>query len=84
MLHQDEDNWIVVAGDIRIQRNPPERRAFRLGRLRGFALQSTDKKTPMNQVASFLLWRWPEIEQFAIGTAPLFLFEVPMHRRSQI
>lgn len=41
-------------------------------------------KTPTHQVASFLLWRWPGIEQLARLTAALFLFELPMHRSSRL
>jgi hypothetical protein len=84
MLRRDEHDWIVFTGDIRIQRNPPERHAFRQAMLKGFALQPAYQKTPMHQIASFLLWRWPEIEHFANLTAAPFLFEVPMNRSSRI
>jgi len=78
------DTWIVFTGDLRIQRNPAERMAFRQARLRGFVFAPAYQKTPLNQQASFLLWRWPDIEQLTTLTAAPFLFELPMSKSSQI
>ncbi|MBA1158926.1 hypothetical protein [Microvirga mediterraneensis] len=85
MLGEDKsETWIIVTGDTRIQKNPAERAAFRQAHLRGFVLAPAYQKTPLNQQASFLLWRWPDIEQFVKLTSAPFLFEVPMSKSSRI
>jgi hypothetical protein len=85
MLGEDKaDTWIVVTGDTRIQKNPAERLAFRLAHLRGFVLAPAYQKTPINQQAALLLWRWPDIEQLAKLTGAPFLFELPMNKSSRI
>jgi hypothetical protein len=76
--------WIVITGDGRIRKNPAERLAYRQAQLGGFVLAPAFQKTPMNQVASFLLWRWPDVEQLARLTRPPYLFELPMHKGSKI
>jgi hypothetical protein len=84
LLGKDKHVWMVVTGDGRIQKNKAERAAFRAAGLSGFVLAPAYQKTPMNQVASFLLWRWPEMEQlFNLVTGPA-LHEQPVHRTSKI
>lgn len=75
------DDWLVVSGDGRIQRNKAERVAYRQAGLKGFVLASGYQKTPIHQQASFLIWRWPEIDDL-LKLAPPFLFEIPMHRHA--
>lgn len=75
------DNWLVVSGDKRIQKNKAERAAFRQAGLKGFVLASGYQKTPIHQQASFLIWRWPDIDGL-LKLAPPFLFEIPMHRQA--
>jgi len=42
------------------------------------------QKTPVHQVASFLLWRWPEMEKLiSLVTGPA-LYELPMSRSSKM
>jgi hypothetical protein len=75
---------MVVTGDDRIRKNKAERAAFHAAELSGFVLAPAYQKTPINQVASFLLWRWPEMEQlFGLITGPA-LHELPMSRSSKI
>jgi hypothetical protein len=38
----------------------------------------------MHQVASFLLWRWPEMEQLFKLVGGAALYELPMNRSSKI
>lgn len=83
-LGRDRLVWMVITGDGRIAKNKAERAAFRASGLVGFVLAPAYQKTPMNKVASFLLWRWPEMEQlFGIVTGPA-LFELPMHRNAGV
>jgi hypothetical protein len=84
LLGQDKRVWMVVTGDDRIRKNKAERAAFRAAKLGGFVLSPAYQKTPINQVASFLLWRWPEMEQlFGLITGPA-LHELPMSRSGKI
>ena len=84
MLGADLATWIVVTGDTRILRNPAERAAFRSAGLRGFVLSPAYQKTPLHQCASFLLWRWPEMEQIMNLVGGAALYELPMHRSSRL
>jgi hypothetical protein len=83
-LDEDEAVWIVVTGDDRIRRNRAERTAFRAAGLRGFVLAPAYQRTPINQQASFLLWRWPEMEQILSLLGGAALYELPMTRKSKI
>ena len=84
LLGKDKQIWMVVTGDDRIRKNKAERAAFRAATLSGFVLAPAYQKTPIHQVASFLLWRWPEMEQlFGLITGPA-LHELPMNRNSKI
>ena len=83
-LASDGPDWIVVTGDGRIIKNRGERAAFRSADLRGFVLAPAYQKTPLNQQASFLLWRWPDIEQLMSIVGGVALYELPMSRTSKI
>lgn len=76
------DDWLVVTGDRRIQKNKAERAAFRQAGLKGFVLAPGYQSTPINRQASFLIWRWPDIDGLLRSLEPPFLFEIPMHRQA--
>lgn len=61
--HLKNDNfvWIFISGDLRVTKNPAERAALRAAGLHGFVLDQAYQKTPLNEVAAVLLWRWPDI-----------------------
>jgi hypothetical protein len=75
-------DWVVITGDHRIRKNRAERAAWIRANLKGFVLAKSYQKTPINQCASILLWRWPEMEQFIRLAAPGSMFELPINRRS--
>jgi hypothetical protein len=75
-------DWIVVTGDHRIRKNKAERTAWVRAGLKGFVLARSYQKTPLNQCASILLWRWPEMEQFIRLAAAGAMFELPINRKS--
>jgi hypothetical protein len=77
-----EQDWIVITGDQRIRKNHAERAAWVRAGLKGFVLARAYQKTPVNQVASVLLWRWPDMEKFISLAAPGSMFELPINRRS--
>lgn len=76
------DDWLVITGDKRIQKNKAERAAFRQAGLKGLVLAAGYQTTPINQQASLLIWRWPDIDGLLKNLRPPFLFEIPMHRQA--
>ncbi|MGJ4899445.1 hypothetical protein ACQR2B_31005 [Bradyrhizobium oligotrophicum] len=82
-LGAENAEWIVITGDQRIRRNIAERTAWIKAGLKGFVLSSAfRKKTPVNQCASVLLWRWPDMRTFILQAAPGSMFELSINRRS--
>ena len=75
---------MVITGDDRIHRNKAERAAYRQANLFGFVLARAYQRTPANQVASFLLWRWPEMEKLFELVGGAALYELPMGRSGKI
>ena len=84
LLAKSGDDWLVVTGDLRIQRLRAERLAFRHAGLKGIVLAPAYQNFAVNQQASFLLWRWPDIEGIIRQIAAPFLFELPTNRSSRI
>ena len=84
MLAREPNMWMVVTGDDRIRKNKAERAAYRSAELSGFVLAPAYQRTPMHQVASFMLWRWPEMEQLFALVGGAALYEIPMSRSSKI
>lgn len=72
--------WVIVTGDDRIRRNPAERLAWRRAGLKGFVLARAFQKIPRHQVASHLLWRWPEMARFIDSAAAGSMFELRTNR----
>ncbi len=83
MLAQSREQWIVITGDSRIERNKAERAAFRQAMLRGFVLAPAYQKTPLHQTASILVWRWPDMEKLIQSVAAPALYELPINRTAR-
>lgn len=81
-LSTDAAEWIVVTGDQRIRKNIAERAAWIRARLKAFVLAPAYQKTPVNQCASVLLWRWPEMERLITLAAPGSMFEMSINRKT--
>jgi PIN like domain len=75
-------DWIIITGDQRIRKNMAERKAWVIAELKGFLLAPAYQKNTVNQCASVLLWRWPEMERFISLAAPGSLFEMSINRRA--
>jgi hypothetical protein len=75
--------WIIITGDGRLLKNKPERTALRQAGLSGFVLAAAYQKTPIHQIASILIWRWPEMEQLLGLVAGPALYELPINRTSK-
>jgi hypothetical protein len=80
-LGADHSVWIVVTGDHRIRKNKAERAAWIRAGLKAFVLAPAYKKTPINQSAAVILWRWPEMEQFISLAAAGSMFEMSINLR---
>jgi hypothetical protein len=83
-LARERGVWMVVTGDDRIRKNKATRAAYRAAGLSGFVLARAYQKTPMHKVASFILWRWPEMEQLFGLVGGAALYELPMNRSRKI
>lgn len=79
---EPHSDWIVVTGDQRIRKNIAERTAWIRAGLKAFVLASSYQKTPINQAASVLLWRWPDMRTFISQAAAGSMFELSINRRS--
>jgi hypothetical protein len=75
-------DWIFVSADLRLLKNKPERAALRAAGLYGFILAAGYQKMPDNQVASNLIWKWPEIENAFNAVGPS-IFELPVSRSAK-
>jgi hypothetical protein len=78
-----EKDWIFITGDARLLKNKAERTALRSSGLYGFILAPGYQKMPDSQVASNLIWKWPEIESLIKAVAPA-IFEIPASRGSKL
>lgn len=83
MLSDDVETWIVITGDMRIYRNKVLREAYRRAGLRGFVLSSSYQKSPVHQMCSTLIWRWPEMASFIGSLRDAALVEMPSNRTSK-
>jgi hypothetical protein len=83
-LRKSNDQWMFISGDSRVLKNPAERAALRSAGLHGFILAPAYQKTPMYQVASLLLWRWPEMLQVTKLLAPPSMHEIPINRTARL
>lgn len=77
-LRQSRDVWIFMTGDGRLMKNPAERAALRSAGLHGFVLASAYQKTPFNQIAALLIWRWPELVNITELLSAPTMHEIPI------
>ncbi len=83
-LGADPREWIVVTSDRRIGRVRAEREAFRRARLKGFLLDPAYQKMAVNEQASALLWRWPELVKVIESFRAPTLIGVPQSKRGKL
>lgn len=83
-LQTDPRNWIFVTDDGRVLKNSATRRALLSARLHGFVLAPAYQRTPMHQLASTIVWKWPELEGVTQLLAAPSMHEVPMGRGSKL
>jgi hypothetical protein len=74
-------DWIVMTSD-RLERNKPQRVAFKREGLRGFVFESAFQKKSMktNEWAATLLLRWPEMLTFIQLASAGSLHAIPVRR----
>jgi len=83
-LHADPGDWIFVTGDGRVLKNSATRRALLSARLHGFVLAPAYQRTPLHQLASTIVWKWPEFEAVTQLLAAPSMHEVPVGRGSKM
>jgi len=69
-------NWTIISGDLRISRNPHERRAWQSAGLTTFFLKGWPQKSFWIQASRLVQW-WPDIEQQARRVKAGAAFIVP-------
>jgi PIN like domain len=73
-----EGNWIVISGDVRISRNPGQRKAWHESNLVAFFLAKGWTNLPLwDQAWKFMKW-WPEIVTLASRMRPPAEFLIPV------
>jgi hypothetical protein len=75
---------MFVSGDGRVLKNPAERAALRSAGLHGFILAPAYQKTPLNQVASIILRRWPEMLQISKLLQAPSMHEIPINKATKL
>jgi hypothetical protein len=75
-LRDDGGDWIVITGDARIQRNKPERAAFRQASLKGVVLASAYQKMPMHRCCAVIIYQWPALLDTMARFDPPVLMEM--------
>lgn len=83
-LRRSNDAWMFISGDGRILKNPAERAALRSAGLHGFIPAAAYQETPMHQVASILIWRWPEVIKITELIQPPSMHEIPINKNSKL
>ncbi|MGI3902349.1 MAG: hypothetical protein ACRYGP_02765 [Janthinobacterium lividum] len=83
LLRATGEEWLVITGDLRIQKNRPERYAFKQANLRGIALTPGYQGFRVHQQISMLLWRWLDIDELVLRVGPPYLFEVPTTKNAK-
>lgn len=84
LLRKSNDQWLFISGDGRVLRNSAERAALRSAGLHGFILAPAYQKAPLNQVASILIWRWPEMLQITNLLQSPSMHEVPINKNVKL
>lgn len=84
LIAPEAKDWLVVTGDERITRNKAELRALQSARLGVRVLAPAYQKTPQHQIASILIWRWPEIQRTVGAFERPFAFQVGISRTGRL
>lgn len=83
-LRSAPDEWVFVTGDGRVLKNRAERFALRSAGLIGFVLASAYQRTPLNQTAATLVWRWPELVRIVDLVSAPAMYEIPIGRNTKL
>ncbi|MEW9308061.1 MULTISPECIES: hypothetical protein [Labrys] len=83
-LRSSPEVWIFVTGDSRVLKNPAERAALRSAGLHGFVLAPAYQKSPSHLIASTIVLKWPELEQFTKLVAAPSMFEIPIGKNTKL
>lgn len=83
-LKSSNEFWIFVTGDGRILKNKAERLALRSAGLHGFVMAPAYQKTPLNQVAASLVFKWPEVFELTQLLQAPSMHEIPIGKNTKL
>lgn len=83
LRHSPED-WIFITGDGRVLKNRAERAALHSAGLHGFVLAAAYQRTPLNQTAGTLVWRWPDLARIVDMVSAPAMYEIPIGRNTKL
>jgi len=81
-LKQGKD-WLFFTLDRRILKNPAEKAVLKSAGLYGFILANGFMKMKLNEVASTVLWKWPEVETIIRSVDPA-IYEIQVSRSAKL
>ncbi|MCP8896371.1 hypothetical protein KYK29_15695 [Shinella daejeonensis] len=84
LLRQTPERWMFITGDRRLVKNPAERAALRSAGLHGFILASGYQKTSLNQIASLLIWKWPDLLRVTDLLSAPTMHEIAIQRGAKL
>jgi hypothetical protein len=76
-------DWVFFTFDRRILKNPAEKTVLKSAGLHGFILARGFMKMPLNEIASVLLWKWPEVEGIFKSVDPA-IYEIQVSRQGRL
>ncbi len=76
-------DWIFFTLDRRILKNPAEKAVLKSAELHGFILASGFMKMRLNETASSVLWKWPEVENIFKSVDPA-IYEIQVSRHANL
>jgi hypothetical protein len=84
LLRMAPELWIFISGDGRILKNQAERAAVRSAGLHGFILAPAYQKTPLHQVASTIVLRWPDMLHLTEIVSAPSMHEIPFGKHTKL
>jgi PIN like domain len=75
-IRQQDGEWIVLTGEVRIRTVPAERDALRRARLRVLHMPKSLRSKAHHERCATLIWQWPRIVRTMTSFDPPVMFEM--------